>query len=141
LLAAKSSNNQSFDLPLYLQLYYCLRSIQNNLRNGNMLKSLKSYLELIATGRVDNIDYLRIPLHKKKTIKMSMLYERVAVVVLAFSYAAEKLEECHRYLSNPMRYVLHNYLTNLKILTHEQSNEHYPQLSHEQREVWSLSNK
>jgi len=74
-----------------------------------------------------------VPLHKKKTVKLAMLYERVSVVVLAFSHAADKLVECHRFLSNLMRYVLHNYLTNLKILTHEQNGEHYPQLSREQR--------
>lgn len=67
---------------------------------------------------MDNLDFLRVPLHKKKTLKLAMLYERMSVVVLAFNYATDRLDECQRYMSNLMRYTLHNYLTCLKVLTH-----------------------
>lgn len=108
---------QVFDLNVYLQAYYALRDIQSNIRNPNLIKSIKTYLELIATGRIDYYEFVRLPLLKKKILKLSFLYERVTVVIIAFAYASEKLVDTHRYLSNMIRYTISSYLVSLKILS------------------------
>jgi hypothetical protein len=42
------------------------------------------------------------------------------VIVIAFAYASNKLQDTHRYLSNLVRYTISNYLVSLKILSTEQ---------------------
>jgi hypothetical protein len=81
------SNTPLFDISTYLQVYYPLSAVLHNLRNNDLLKSIKSYLEIIATGRIDNFDFVRLPLHKKKNLRMALLYERLSVVVVSFAYA------------------------------------------------------
>jgi hypothetical protein len=71
-----------------MQIYDCLKNIQNSLKSANLLKNLKSYLSLIASGKVDKFEYIRIPLHKKKILKNSLLYERIAIIIISFSYVS-----------------------------------------------------
>jgi hypothetical protein len=39
-----------FDLSVYLQLYSPLQAVLHNLRKKDLLKSVKAYLEVMATG-------------------------------------------------------------------------------------------
>ena len=57
-----------------------------------ILRCIKSYLEIIAIGNLDNIDEFDLLLHKKKIIKYSLFLERVAMIVLAFSYATQAIK-------------------------------------------------
>ena len=67
-------------------------------------------------GNLDNIDEFNLPLHKKKIIKNSIFYERVAVIVIAFAYATKTIKDSHKYLINILSYSLNNSLILVKVL-------------------------
>lgn len=129
-----------FDMSTYLQLYYPLSSVLHNMRNSDLLKSIKSYLEIIATGRIDNFDFVRLPLHKKKNLKLALLYERLSVVVVSFAYATDKIADCHRYLGNLVRFSMSNYLICLKVLSAGVLRSDSP-LHKQHQEVWAQATK
>ena len=56
------------------------------------MRCIKCYLEIIAIGNLDNIDEFDLPLHKKKIIKNSLFLERVAMIVLAFTYTTHTIK-------------------------------------------------
>ena len=80
-------------------------------------------------GHLDNIDDFNLPLHKKKIIKNSIFYERVAIIIIAFAYATRTIKDSHKYLINVLSYALNNSLILIKVLEESQipskSRTHY----------------
>jgi CTD small phosphatase-like protein 2 len=95
---------------------------------------------VMATGGIDSFDFVRLPLHKKKIIKMSLLYERLSVIIVSFAYATDKLAECHRYLANLIRFSLSNYLICLKVISAGCVKQSSP-LYQQHQDIWLLSAK
>ena len=62
-----------------MQVYPVLKSIQTALKASlinvqEILRGIKRYLEIIASGNLDNIDEFNLALHKKKIIKNSLFF-------------------------------------------------------------------
>lgn len=71
--------------------------MQNALKSSlidaqSLIRGVKAYLQLVAQGTLDNIDNFDLQLHKKKIIKTALLYERIAIIVIAFAYANQTLK-------------------------------------------------
>ena len=42
-------------------------------------------------GKIDSIDDIDLPLHKRKILKTALFYERVVIIIIAFAYCNQKL--------------------------------------------------
>jgi len=82
----------------------------------SLLRHIKHYLEIVATGGLDHVEGYDMAPHRLKIIKNALLYERVAVVMVSFAYAVGKIKECLKYLINLVSYTSSNTLLILKIL-------------------------
>lgn len=52
-----------------------------------------------------------------KNVKLSLLYERVSVIIVAYAYANNKIQECSRFLANLIKFSISSYLINLRVLS------------------------
>lgn len=95
-----------FDIPTYLQSYYALRHIQQNLRNDQLAKALKAYLELVASGKIDDLSEACLSQNKKALLKKSLLLERVSIVVVAFTLACDMLKQAEGILLSLMKHAV-----------------------------------
>ena len=111
-----------------MQIYPVLKSIQAALKASlinvqEILRGIKKYLEIIAAGSLDNIDEFNLALHKKKIIKNALFFERVSIIILAFSYVSHTIKESHKFLLNIIAYSINNSLILIKVLEKTQITE------------------
>lgn len=63
-----------FDTSLFAEAHKVLESLQDQIFKGNTSALVRKYLEIIATGALDDYSNIHFNLHKRKIIKTAILY-------------------------------------------------------------------